>query len=317
MTDNNLRTYSIKTASIMVDMNAHTIRAWERRYQALDPDRNEENNRRQYSHDDIERLTLLSRLVKAGHQISHIAGLSNEILTTMISTPRGESTGDRASPEGVILQRCLSALETYELAQIHAELEAARHFLSVPKFLTEVALPLLREVGLKVADGRCTVGQEHAFSSILRAQLMQTLFNVRNAVAVRALTRKDHSHGLAICLATREGDWHEFGILSAAILIANEGHIPHYFGPNMPARSLAEAARAVNANVVLVGNTPAGKADISGRQGRYIEDLLSQLPVTCNIWWGGDSHLPKEEQPEQVALVPTLDELTRLLKLAF
>jgi DNA-binding transcriptional MerR regulator len=317
MTDNNLRTYSIKTASIMTDVNAHTIRAWERRYQALDPNRNEENNRRQYSHEDIERLTLLARLVKAGHQISHIAGLSNEILSTMALSAKHETSGDQPSPEGIILHRCLSSLETYELSQIHAELEAARHFLSVPKFLVGVALPLVREIGQKVTDGRCTIGQEHAFSSVLRSHLMQTLFNVRNAIAVRALTRKDQHQGLNICVATRDGDWHEFGILAAAIMIAHEGHVPHYFGPNMPARALAEAARAVNASVVLVGNTPAGTRGLNDRQERYLEDLLSQLPVTCQVWWGGDNQLPSDVIAENLSVMPSLDDLTRVLKNAF
>jgi DNA-binding transcriptional MerR regulator len=317
MTDDNLRTYSIKTVSIMVDMNAHTIRAWERRYKALDPNRNEENNRRQYSQDDIERLALLSRLVKEGHQISHIAGLSNEILSTMISSPKNENEVNQASPEAVILQRCLVALKTYELSQIHAELEAARHFLPAPKFLTGVALPLIREVGQRVIDARCTIGQEHAFSSIMRAQLMQSLFNVRNALAVRALTRKDHNHGLAICLATRDGDWHEFGILSAAIMVAHEGHVPHYFGANMPARALAEAARAVNANVVIVGNTPSGGGDLHGRETRYLEDLQSQLPVTCQVWWGGQSNLSNDTAPENLVFVTSIDDLIRALKVAF
>ena len=309
-------TYSIKTASIMVDMNAHTIRAWERRYQALDPNRNEENNRRQYSQKDIERLTFLSRLVKAGHQISYIAGLSNDILTSMVLSPQSETAEDQPSPEAVILQRCLTALESFELSLIHAELDAARHFLSAPGFLTGIALPLLRDVGRRVASGRCTIGQEHAFSSILRAHLMQTLFNVRNAIAVRALTRKDYNQGLAICLATRENDWHEFGILAAAIMIAHAGHVPHYFGPNMPARALAEAARAINADIVLVGNTPAGHAALNFSQLDYIETLNSQLPASCKIWWGGESHLPHEVQFENLTIVPSLDELTKLLKLA-
>ena len=60
------QTFSIKTTARMVDMNSHTIRAWERRYKALDPNRNEANNRRQYSQQDVERLSLLAKLVKQG-----------------------------------------------------------------------------------------------------------------------------------------------------------------------------------------------------------------------------------------------------------
>jgi DNA-binding transcriptional MerR regulator len=103
-------TYSIKTAARLVDMNSHTIRAWERRYKALDPNRNTGNNRREYTVADIKRLGLLSRLVKSGHQISHIAALSNDILSSMSSTAAESRPVIQKSTESIILESCLNAL---------------------------------------------------------------------------------------------------------------------------------------------------------------------------------------------------------------
>ena len=215
--------------------------------------------------------------------------------------------------EQVVLKRCLAALEAYELVLIQAELESARHFLSAAQFLTGIAVPLLREVGTRVASKTCSIAQEHALSSILRAQLMQTLFNLRNSIAVRAYTRKDHDPGMSICLATRDGDLHEFGILAAAILVAHHGHVPHYFGPNLPAEALADAARAVNATAVLIGNTPIDEPFSEKRQETYLHDLKTHLPDTCQIWWGGMNNVRDRALLKNVTTLPTLEDLTRLL----
>jgi len=308
------KSYSIKTTARLVDMNSHTIRAWERRYKALDPSRNEANNRREYTEADVKRLEMLARLVKSGHQISHIAPLPNEILASMMVSSEKSESVDTVPAETLILNRCLAALENYELVLIQAELESARNFLSTLQFLTGVAVPLVREVGFRVAQDRFNFAQEHALSSVLRAQLMQTLFNLRNAIAVRAFTRKDQDHGLSICVATRDGDLHEFGILAAAILIAHYGHVPHYFGPNLPAHSLADAARAVNADVVLVGNAPIEEPFGDKRQESYLYMLKAKLPAGCQIWWGGLNSMKDRELIGATTLLPTLEDLTKALK---
>jgi DNA-binding transcriptional MerR regulator len=312
-----IQKFSIKTTARMVDMNSHTIRAWERRYKALDPDRNEANNRRQYSQRDVERLSLLARLVRQGHQISHIAGLSNDILETMLMSEPGDAKIAAPPVEQLILGRCIAALEKYELVLIQAELEAARNLISAEHFLTQIAVPLLRDVGARVYNGTFSIAQEHALSSILRAQLMQTLFNLRNAIAVRAFTRKDQEHGLSICLATRDGDLHEFGILASAILVANEGHVPHYFGPNLPSAALADAARAVNADVVIVGNTPSAEPFGEQRQETYARDLQNKISSSCQIWWGGVCTIKNPELLGRVLQIHTLESLKENLRSVF
>src|SRR3954471_8837532 len=59
------------------------IRAWERRYGAVEPGRSE-TRRRFYSDEDIERLLLLRRVVNTGRGISQVAGLSNAELEALI-----------------------------------------------------------------------------------------------------------------------------------------------------------------------------------------------------------------------------------------
>jgi len=71
--------FSISAVSQRTGLSPHVIRVWERRYGAVRPER-AANGRRTYSEQDINRLSLLSRLVNLGQRIGQVAGLgTNEL----------------------------------------------------------------------------------------------------------------------------------------------------------------------------------------------------------------------------------------------
>jgi len=71
--------YTIKNVSMITGIGVHTLRAWEKRYGVVKPERSD-SGRRFYSDEDIEKLKLIVTLNKTGEQISHIAKLSDEKL---------------------------------------------------------------------------------------------------------------------------------------------------------------------------------------------------------------------------------------------
>ncbi|MGZ4975468.1 MAG: MerR family transcriptional regulator, partial [Limisphaerales bacterium] len=84
--------HAIKLVSLRTGLTAHVIRVWEKRYNAVRP-RRTATNRRLYSTDDIERLTLLHEATRAGHSISTIASLSTAELRKI------SSQTNKAAPE--------------------------------------------------------------------------------------------------------------------------------------------------------------------------------------------------------------------------
>lgn len=72
-------TYQIGTVSSLTGVDAHTIRAWERRYAAIVPSR-DASGRRRYDDHAIERLQLLKGLVDCSEPIGAIAHLSDDEL---------------------------------------------------------------------------------------------------------------------------------------------------------------------------------------------------------------------------------------------
>ncbi|MCX6124594.1 MAG: hypothetical protein NTV34_07565 [Proteobacteria bacterium] len=146
--------------------------------------------------------------------------------------------------------------------------------------------------------------------------MMQILFNARNSLAVRSFTRKDLPQGKVFAVATQEGDLHEFGALAASIIIAVNGHVPHYFGANMPVKALADAANAIGSQVVVVGVTyiPPERRILTDQE--YGVELERDLRPSTAIWWGGRTDFDEDflvNHPRHRAL-SSLEELDLLLR---
>lgn len=79
-----LSLYPIGAVAALTGLSTNTIRAWERRYDAVIPERSAAGGRR-YSDEDVERLQLLRRLTQDGCSIGTVASLGTEELRTRLS----------------------------------------------------------------------------------------------------------------------------------------------------------------------------------------------------------------------------------------
>lgn len=77
--------YTIKNVSMITGIGVHTLRAWEKRYGVVIPERST-SGRRYYSENDIEKLKLIATLNKTGEQISQIAKLSFDELKNKVGS---------------------------------------------------------------------------------------------------------------------------------------------------------------------------------------------------------------------------------------
>ena len=74
--------YSMKATSELTGLTAETLRAWERRYGLVAPER-DRSGRRGYSREAVERLARLKRLTDRGHAIRHLAALDDAALAAL------------------------------------------------------------------------------------------------------------------------------------------------------------------------------------------------------------------------------------------
>ena len=104
--------YTIGAAARLSGVSREKIRIWERRYDAVSPGR-DATNHRIYSRQDVERLTLIRRLVDDGHAISSVAGLSLPALKRRLARTPGRGD-EAAAPAGSAM---VVSAEGPELAQ--------------------------------------------------------------------------------------------------------------------------------------------------------------------------------------------------------
>jgi MerR family transcriptional regulator, light-induced transcriptional regulator len=248
--------YTIQLASKISGVGIHTIRAWEKRYGAVVPERNA-SGRREYSEIDVERLVLLSELCVLGHSIGQIARYPTEDLKNLLSKI-GKLTNDQALPssEGLdrnlvnipaSLESLLLALRHYKLDIISHEVQKLKLVLTPRELALDILAPLLEEVGKAVALKTLSFSQEQALSSLLKFHIGHALFKPRESKSKKADT---------LLLFTPESELYEFGIFMAGLLCAHYGIKFYYLGTNMPYSSLVDAARSIEATKLLIGLSP-------------------------------------------------------------
>lgn len=261
--------YPIRAAAKITGLSVDTLRAWERRYRAVLPERSDRG--RQYGRAQIERLLLLGQLVQKGHAIGGIASLADEELKSLLAQP--SQRAPEVEPLREILAPVLSAIASFDSARAGDELSRLAAVFRPRDFVYEVAVPVMREVGYRFHDGTYGIAQEHMVSQLLRNLLgsMMQLF-------------RPSARPVKMVVATPAGEAHEFGILASAMLASMAGIEPVYLGPDLPALEMATAARRVGAQVVLLGITL-----ITATTVEEVRTLAAAMPDAGELWVGGAS----------------------------
>ena len=146
---NNIK-YPIKAVSDLTGLTEHVIRAWEKRYNLVIPDRTE-TNRRLYSKDDVEKLSLLSKASKSGYSIGVISNYSLEQLNQLFGEKepyikKEEITATDTTIDNVI-ENCISFVKILDKKAFEHELYSAQIKFSQPILIEKIITPLIERIG--------------------------------------------------------------------------------------------------------------------------------------------------------------------------
>ena len=256
-------------------LSPDVLRAWERRYRAVEPVRTA-GGQRLYTTADIERLALLLEATRSGRQIGRLVSLDDAALRDLIADDRRDSTPSVAV-SAVEAERHIgeayAAVEAMDPARLELELRQAVFALGAAPALSGVLAPLLERIGLGWQHGRLSVGHEHAASAVVRRFL--------DWISAAA---SPGAGAPAIGLATLEGERHEFGAMLAMAAALANGWSALYFGAEMPVRDLAAAA--AGRDITAVGLSVVYVSD-PGRVAERIGELRDALPAEVALVVGG------------------------------
>lgn len=263
----------MRVVSRMTGLTAHTIRVWERRYQAITPQRTEGNTRR-YSAADVRRLSLLRQATSRGYQISDMAQLPEDELIDLVAE-KSQLAAEAGGGDDELFERLnrdyLLAVERFDVGRSAEILARAAGLLDRDSFVFRVVLPILRETGDRWYREEFSVSHEHLVTAQVRG-LLDSLLRL-SPVPPGAPS---------MVIATPAGHLHEFGALVGALLAASRGLGPVYLGPDIPTADLAVALREGRADVLLLGVL----RDMSSDELATFDHDLVALGATAEVWVG-------------------------------
>jgi DNA-binding transcriptional MerR regulator len=237
------------------------LRAWERRYALLRPQRTD-GGFRLYSHEDLRRVEAMRAHLARGISAAQAATLAaaEELASPSATTsPRGD-LGAAPTDVGTALQGALDALDDAGAQAAFDDL-LARY--GVDSILRDVLLPYLHELGRRWADGAASVAQEHFASALLRGRLL-------------GLARGwDQGSGPRAVLACAPGELHDLSLIVFGIALRRQVWRITYLGADTPLQTITETAGALDPDIVVLVAIAAALDD----EREALSELAAQRPL--------------------------------------
>ncbi len=261
--------YSIKAITTLTGLSAETLRAWERRYDGITPARSD-NGRRLYSQQDLEKLTLLAQLTRNGHTISKVAGLNCQALRDLQQAQALHKDAAHPLPNQII-----DALLDYRIDRCEALLKRALVANEPLEYARDILLPALKTVGEFWHQEKLNIAQEHMFTCCVNRIVHSMINNLQNASI----------NNPAILFATPSEESHECGILLSCLLAAAQQYRCYYLGANLPGKDIAEAARHLQPDIIVIGLVKTPPEPVTIEQLQIV--VAAKKTTASAVWIGG------------------------------
>jgi DNA-binding transcriptional MerR regulator len=214
-----------------VNLSIDTIRAWEKRYRAIVPER-AGGGQRLFSRDDVERLVLLREIVAAGTTISRIAHCTTAELRGMvrIATDRGET-------DDADVVRILRAIRSRDLQLLCTDLLMVALVRNAADFGDDIVGAVLTELE-RDADARHT-GELLLASALV--SISATLFEKY---------RTDRT--AAVVSVSLPGERHAIPPLLSALVSAEAGYFGIYVGTQVEPADIEALTIDMDAVAIII-----------------------------------------------------------------
>lgn len=286
----------IKTICALTGVNPITLRAWERRYGLVQPERTLKGHRL-YSEADVERIRRVLALTRDGVAIGQVKEvLDAERVPVEPNVDKGPWPGYRRR-----FAAAIAAFDETAMEAIYGEALSLHPVNTVDRMLL---MPMLEELGArwsKVAGG---VAEEHFFSAY-----------VRNKVGARFHHRRALERGPKLLAACAPGEQHEIGLLLFALAAHDAGFRVVLLGANVPFAETGAAARRAQCDAIVVSNA------VDRASPEFYAELAALVASAKRpVYVGGKAVAPREREIRAtgaVALTTSIESAVRRLAVEF
>jgi DNA-binding transcriptional MerR regulator len=222
-----------------LEVSAHVLRAWERRYGVPNPARSQ-GGYRLYSPLDEHRVRIMQAHLARGLSAAEAAQAA------LAEAPEPAATTPDAPGLSAAGRALARALEGFDEPSAQAMLDRLLTDLTVEAVLRDVVLPFLHGMGERWSRGEVTVAQEHFASNVLRARIAAVGRGWGSGRGPQAL------------LSCAPGELHDIPLLAFGVVLHRNGWRVNYLGAATPMSDLLHTATASAPElIVLSAVTPA------------------------------------------------------------
>lgn len=270
--------HTIKTVCAQTGIRAVTLRAWERRYHVLRPQRTG-GNYRLYSERDVAILRWLKSRVDGGLAISRAAEELDEmrrarswpqpVATVPEPEPGGRAT---AAPPAEYGQRLYAALVALDEGKAGAILTEATALFDLGAVCLDIIQPCLVAIGEAWYRGELRIATEHFASQYLRGRLM----GLFQSLPLRPRAPR-------IVVGCAPGEFHEIGSLMLALFLRRDGYRVDFLGADVHIGDLFEFARVERPALICL----SANSEDTARELRTMQAKLAGMRPRPRFGFGG------------------------------
>lgn len=281
--------FTIKNVAAQTGIRPVTLRAWERRYQLLDPHRGD-NRYRLYSERDVAIL----RWVK--DRVDHDVPISSAVeeLRTLIKTgdlpealPAGPAvrTSQPDLPPDEYTKKLYKALIAHNEGEAADILRQAQSIFDLHTILLRVISPALVQIGWDWYNGKIRITTEHFASTLIRGKLLTMLQSYPS--------RRGFGHILMGCAPDEQ---HEISSLMFAVMLRASGYRVEYLGPDIPVDDLVDYASEEHPDLVIL----TASMEETALNLKKVQEKLLRLKPAVLFAYAGQAFIDNQRLRAQI-----------------
>lgn len=260
--------YSINDVEKLTGIRAHTLRAWEQRYDLITP-RRSSSNVRYYLEEDLRLLSGIALLNQNGLRISKIAALTPEERAERIAAISDLNVSADTRLDSLTL--AVLQLDEYRFSLIIDKNIEQRGF---EETMMEMVYPFLDKLGVLYFTGSVTPAQESFVSAMIRQKVL---------AATDRLPVPERDGGLTFALFLPEGELQELSLLFLQYLMRKRGIHSLYLGADTSTDDLGDICDAVQVDYLL---TLLSTNYVEQPVEKLVEDILKKCPQSRLVLCG-------------------------------
>jgi MerR family transcriptional regulator, light-induced transcriptional regulator len=259
-----MESFPIRVLSEKTGVAPTTLRAWERRYGLLKPQRTPKGHRL-YNSNDVEAVNRIVNLLNENYTISKaINAIKLEEIQEKIET-RSDPDKPNTDHWDEFHKRFLTAIEQFDEYKLDNIYNEALSLYPIDLVSSQILRPLLATLGQRWESRDAGIAEEHFFTSYLR-----------NKVGARLHHISGKNQGRRILLACMPGEFHELGSLLFGLSAMSRGYRILFLGADLPLDQIHHVVETTEIDAVLLS---AVNVTLRGQISRQLEKLAADLSV--------------------------------------